>query len=104
MGDFNNRENFFEKKYIATQEEKFFINGKTRQAFGEWVGDQIYKDQTLSKQYATNLANEHLVHADFDEIIAHVKKDLESHNIDLSERILTVQLEKIYHSLKKEGV
>lgn len=102
MSSFDEREQAFEKKFAHEEKLDFAVEARCSKIFGLWIAGQIGLDETDAKTYAAEVVEANLDEPGFDDVLRKVKADLDAKNIEISDHVLHVELDKALEAAKKQ--
>ena len=81
MGNFDDREKSFEKKFAHDEELQFKIGARRNKYLGQWVSQILGYDQEKEKEYIQSVIKADMEEAGEEDVFRKVQSDLKDHNI-----------------------
>lgn len=92
---FHDREKAFEAKFQLDQELEFRARARRNKLLGLWAAETMGMAGGGAEAYARQVVAADLEHHGDEGVIAKVLKDLEEHDVDMTEGRLQIKLEKM---------
>lgn len=102
MTDFKERKNAFENKYAHDEKLGFDTEARASKIFGLWIAEKLGLEGESANIYAGEVVEANLEEPGFDDVLRKVKADLDDKDIEISDHVLTTQLEKAVEEAKKQ--
>jgi hypothetical protein len=104
MNSFDDRKKAFEKKFINDAEIKFKVDSRRNKYIGEWVADQLGKNEKEKKDYI-----DEVIKADFEEpgdsdVYRKILKDFQNSKKNIDEKEIKNQMEEALKRAKKDFI
>ena len=104
---FHDREKGFEAKYEHDQELEFRARARRNKLIGLWAAEVMGMAGGGAEAYARQVVAEDLEHHGDDGVVAKLMKDLNDHDVDMTEGRLRIKMDKTMaiarEQLSKEG-
>ena len=81
MGNFDDREKSFEKKFAHDEELQFKIGARRNKYLGQWASQILGYDQEKEKEYIQAVIKADFEEAGDEDVFRKVQSDLKDHNI-----------------------
>lgn len=98
---FNDREAAFEGKFAHDSKMDFETEAKVSKTFGLWVAEQLGLSGADAQTYAASVVEANLEEPGFDDVIRKVRADIDKKELDISDHMLNVQLEKAFDAVRR---
>ena len=85
MGNFDDREKSFEKKFAHDEELQFKIGARRNKYLGQWASQILGYDQEKEKEYIQAVIKADFEAAGDEDVFRKVQSDLKDHNISEEE-------------------
>jgi hypothetical protein len=102
MAAFDDREKAFERKFAHEERLDFAVEARCSKLFGLWVAEQIGLEGADASTYAMEVVESNLEEPGFDDVLRKVRADLEAKDIEISDHVLNVELDKALETAKKQ--
>lgn len=102
MSEMDNRKNAFESKFANDQEMMFKIEARCCKLFGLWMAEQLGLEGNDAQAYASGVVAANLDEPGFDDVKRHVKPDISSKGLDISDHILDTQLQAFFAEAEQQ--
>ncbi len=102
MTTFDDREQAFEGKFIHREKLDFAIEARTSKIFGLWAAEKLGLSGADASTYAQSVVGANLEEPGFDDVLRKVRKDFDEKNLDISDHIMNVELEKALDTAKEQ--
>ncbi|EKV27503.1 hypothetical protein C882_1349 [Caenispirillum salinarum AK4] len=99
---FSEREKGFEAKFQHDQELEFKINARRDKLFGLWAAEAMGMAGGGAEAYARSVVAADLEEKGDDDIIRKVLRDLEQHDVDMTEGRLRIKLDKFHAEARRQ--
>lgn len=94
------REKAFENKFAYDEQLRFRVEARAVKLFGLWLAEQIGLSTDEAHAYAADLVAENLKEPGLDDVKRAVFKDIQERNLEISEHMIDVHLEKFFGEAK----
>lgn len=102
MTSFEDRESAFEGKFAHEEKMDFAVEARCCKLFGLWVAEKIGLDGADARTYAASVVEANLEEAGFADVLRKVRGDLDAKNIEISDHMLNIELDKALTEAKKQ--
>lgn len=102
MSSFDEREQAFERKFAHDEQLDFAVEARCSKLFGLWIAEQIGISGPEADIYAGEVVESNLEEPGFEDVIRKVKADLDEKNVEISDHVLRVELDKALEEAKKQ--
>ncbi len=102
MASFDDREKAFESKFAHEEKLDFAVEARCSKLFGLWVATQIGLEDADANTYAMEVVESNLEEPGFEDVIRKVTADLDEKQIEISDHVLRVELDKALVEAKKQ--
>ncbi len=99
---FNEREKGFEAKFRLDQELEFKIDARRNKLFGLWAAEAMGMAGGGAEAYARSVVAADLEEKGDDDVIRKVFRDLQQHEVDITEGRLRIKLEKFHAEARRQ--
>ncbi|MGH1378089.1 MAG: DUF1476 domain-containing protein [Alphaproteobacteria bacterium] len=103
MTSFDNRETAFENKFAHEEKLDFAIEARLSKLFGLWAAEKLGLEGENAQTYAVQVVEANLEEPGFDDILRKVRADFDEKNLDISNHIMEVELEKCLELAKEQA-
>ncbi len=100
MGNFDDREKSFEKKFAHDEELQFKIGARRNKYLGQWASQILGYDQEKEKEYIQAVIKADFEEAGDEDVFRKVQSDLKDHNI--SEEEIRKKMDELNEKAKSE--
>ena len=100
MGNFEDREKSFEKKFAHDEELQFKIGARRNKYLGQWVSKILGYDQEKEKEYIQSVIKADFKEAGDEDVFRKVQSDLKDHNI--SEEEIRKKMDELNEKAKSD--
>ena len=102
MGNFDDREKSFEKKFAHDEELQFKIGARRNKYLGQWASQILGYDQEKEKEYIQAVIKADFEEAGDEDVFRKVQSDLKDHNI--SEEEIRKKMDELNEKAKSEFI
>lgn len=102
MTSFDEREQAFEKKFAHEEQLDFAVEARCSKLFGLWIAEQIGLEGSDANTYALEVVDSNLEEPGFEDVLRKVKADLDDKNVEISDHVLRVELDKVLEIAKQQ--
>ena len=102
MASFDEREQAFEKKFAHEEQLDFAVEARCSKLFGLWIAEQIGLEGADAQTYAGEVVESNLEEPGFEDVLRKVTADLDAKNVEISDHVLRVELDKALEIAKKQ--
>lgn len=102
MSSFEDREKGFEGKFAHEEKMDFAVEARCCKLFGLWIASQLGLEGADAKTYAGQVVESNLDEAGFEDVLRKVRADLQEKNIEISDHILNLELDKALKEAKSQ--
>ncbi len=103
MTSFDNRETAFENKFAHEEKLDFAIEARLSKLFGLWAAEKLGLEGENAQTYAVQVVEANLEEPGFEDILRKVRADFDEKNLDISNHIMEVELEKCLELAKEQA-
>ena len=100
MGNFDDREKSFEKKFAHDEELQFKIGARRNKYLGQWASQILGYDQEKEKEYIQAVIKADFEEAGDEDVFRKVQSDLKDHNI--SDEEIRKKMDELNEKAKSE--
>ena len=100
MGNFDDREKSFEKKFAHDEELQFKIGARRNKYLGQWASQILGYDQEKETEYIQSVIKADFEEAGDEDVFRKVQSDLKDHNI--SEEEIRKKMDELNEKAKSE--
>ena len=100
MGNFDDREKSFEKKFAHDEELQFKISARRNKYLGQWISQILSYDQEKEKEYIQSVIKADFEEAGDEDVFRKVQSDLKDHNI--SDEEIRKKMDELNEKAKSE--
>lgn len=104
MTGFEDRQKGFDAKIAHDSKMDFEMEAKISKAYGLWAAEQFGLDGADAQSYASSVVDANLEEPGFDDVLKKVKDDFFDRGIDISDKELTVNLERAIQQAQKSSI
>lgn len=102
MTSFSDREKAFENKHALEEKQSFDVEARCSKLFGLWAAEKLgLKDQDAAT-YAAEVVGANLEEPGFQDVLRKVRADFDAKNIEISDHVMEVELDKALTEAKKQ--
>ena len=102
MTGFEDREKAYESKYAHEEKVGFDVEARCSKLYGLWAAEQIGISGADADTYAMDVVNANLEEPGFEDVLRKVRADFEEKNIDISDHVMRVELDKALAEAKQQ--
>lgn len=102
MSSFEDREKGFEGKYAHEEKMDFAVEARCCKLFGLWIAEKLGLEGADASTYAGQVVEANLEEAGFEDVLRKVRADLKEKNIEISDHMLNLELDKALAEAKKQ--
>lgn len=102
MTTFDDREKAFEKKFAHDEKLDFAVEARLSKLYGLWAAERLGLSGADAQTYAGEVVSANLEEPGFDDILRKVRKDFDEKNLDVSDHVMNVELQKCLEEAKKQ--
>ncbi len=102
MESLEERQTAFESKFAHDQEMMFKIEARCCKLFGLWFAEQLGLTGEEAEIYAKGVVAANIDEPGFDDVKRHVKPDITSKNLDISDHMLDLQLQTFFAQAEQQ--
>ena len=102
MGNFDDREKSFEKKFAHDEELQFKIGARRNKYLGQWVSQILGYDQEKEKEYIQLVIKADMEEAGEEDVFRKIQSDLKDHNIPEEE--IRKKMDELNEKAKSEFI
>ncbi len=102
MTQFNQREKAFEAKFQKDQELQFKVTARRNKLLGLWAAQQLGLDGGDAEAYAKEVVASDFNEPGDDDVLRKVLQDLTAKNIDVTERSVRAEMDRLMGQAKSE--
>lgn len=102
MSKFDEREKAFEAKYKLDQERAFKANARRCKLVGLWAAEKMGMTGDEAQAYAKEVVASDFEKPGQDDVVEKVFGDFQAKNIDISEHMVRVEMERFYEQAARE--
>ena len=100
MGNFDDREKSFEKKFAHDEELQFKIGARRNKYLGQWASQILGYDQEKETEYIQSVIKADFEEAGDEDVFRKVQSDLKDHNI--SDEEIRKKMDELNEKAKSE--
>ncbi len=100
MSGMEDRGDAYENKYAHEEKIGFDVEARCSKLYGLWAAEQIGLDGPDAHTYALEVVEANLEEPGFDDVLRKVRCDFEAKNIEISDHIMNVELDKALEEAK----
>jgi hypothetical protein len=102
MTGMEDREKDFENKYAHDKKIDFNVEARTSKLFGLWAAGKLALSGDEAQKYAMDVVAANLEEAGFEDILRKVTTDFKAKNIEISEHMMRVELDKVLATARQQ--
>ena len=102
MGNFDDREKSFEKKFVRDEELQFKIAARSNKYLAKWISFKLGKNEEEEKNYIQEIIKADMEEAGSDDVFRKVKKDFELASISIDDSEIKNEMEKALSRAKED--
>jgi len=102
MAIFDDREQGYEKKFAHEEKLDFAVEARLSKLYGLWAAEKLGLGGADAQTYAGEVVSANLEEPGFDDILRKVRKDFDGKNLDISDNVMNVELDKCLCEAKKQ--
>ena len=102
MSGFDDREKAYESKYAHEEKVGFDVEARCSKLYGLWAAEQLGLDGANADTYAMEVVEANLEEPGFDDVLRKVRADFEEKNLDISDHVMNVELDKAFEEGKRQ--
>lgn len=102
MTGFDDRKKAYEAKYAHEEKVGFDVEARCSKLYGLWAAEQLGLDGANADTYAMEVVEANLEEPGFDDVLRKVRADFEEKNLDISDHVMKVELDKALEEGKRQ--
>ncbi len=102
MAIFDDREQAYEKKFAHDEKLDFVVEARLSKLFGLWAAEKLGLSGADALTYANDVVSANLEEPGFNDILRKVRKDFDEKNIEISDHVMEVEIERCLCEAKKQ--
>ena len=99
---FNDRENWFEKKFQIEEEMQCKIAARSNKYLGEWASLELGKDEEEKKKYIQEIIKADMEEAGSEDVFRKLQKDFKINSVNVDDVEIRNQIEKALSRAKDD--
>ncbi|MGQ0526472.1 MAG: DUF1476 domain-containing protein [Alphaproteobacteria bacterium] len=102
MGQMDDRQKGFEKKYAMDEETRFRIEARTSKLFGLWAAEKMGISGDEAATYAGEVVSSNLEEAGFEDILRKVSGDFAAKNVNIPDTELRAEIDRAHREARRQ--